>query len=78
MLMGGLEGDITKDEFVMHFKMIAVKVPAEDDFVKIVAGHVEELSEDKAEAVFKDQVDHLIFLLRQRLLTLSNDSQEEY
>lgn len=29
-------------------------MPHDADFVKLVASHVEELSEDKADAVFKD------------------------
>ena len=48
----------------MYFKMLAVRYPADDDFVTIVRNHVAELSEEKAKAVKKDQVDHVIFLLR--------------
>lgn len=64
MIAGDVEGEMTKEEFVHYFKMLAVKMPHDADFVKLVSAHVEELSEDKAEAVFKDQVDHIIFLVR--------------
>ena len=69
---------MTMDEFLMYFKMLAVRYPADDDFVRITSNHVSDLSEDKSKAVKKDEIDHTIFLLRQRLLTISNESQEEY
>ena len=78
MLKGGFTGPVSKDDFCAYFREAAVSVPHDRDFVKMVESHVEDLSEDKAAAVFKTEVEHLIFLLRQRLITLSNQSQEEY
>jgi Ca2+-binding EF-hand superfamily protein len=78
MLRGGLTGQVSKDDFCVYFRELAVSVPHDQDFVRLVESHVPDLSEDKAAAVFNDQVRHLIFLLRQRLITLSNQNQEEY
>lgn len=39
------------DEFDLHFKMLAVRYPADDDFVALVKGHVANLSESGATAV---------------------------
>ena len=78
MLKGEFTGPVSKDDFCAYFRELAVSVPHDRDFVKMVESHVADLSEDKAEAVFRTQVEHLIFLLRQRLITLSNQSQEEY
>ena len=69
---------MTHDEFGLYFKSLAVKYPADDDYVKVVGNHFESLSEDLEAAVRNDEIQHTIFLLRQRLLTLSNNNQEEY
>ena len=69
---------MSKEEFVCFFKMLAVKYPSDGDFVKQVSCHVDSLSEDQAKAVRAEETKHLMFLLRQRLLTVSNESQEEY
>lgn len=52
--MGGCEGPMTQEEFCMYFKMLAVRYPADDDFVTIVKNHVSELNEDQSKAVRKD------------------------
>lgn len=69
---------MSKEEFVCSMKMLAVRYPSDGDFVRVVSSHVAELSEDASVAVKQDEIMHLMFLLRQRLLTLSNESQEEY
>jgi hypothetical protein len=48
------DGDVTKAESTHYFKMLLVKCPHDEDFVKLVSSHVAELSEDKAEAVRED------------------------
>ena len=42
---------MTMDEFGLHFKMLAVRYPADDDFVAVVKCHVADLSETGATAV---------------------------
>ena len=78
MLRGEFTGSVNKDEFCAYFRELAVSVPHDKDFVKLVECHVDGLGEDKVEAVFQEQTRHLIFLLRQRLISLSNQNQEEY
>ena len=74
---GNCDGAITLAEFEHLYKEISVSIPNDGYFV----AHVSEawgVTEDEATPVIKQRVMYIINLMRQRLITLANSSQEEY
>ena len=74
---GNRDGKISKDEFVDYYTDLAMSTPSDEYFVRMMES-TWCLAEDQESKVFQDQVRHLISMMRQRLLTISRGSQEEY
>ena len=76
-IFGGME-KITVDEFLQYYREVATQVPNDEYFV----AHLEKtwigVVEDLDAPVKKDKVRHIIKLMRHRLTTIANSSQEEY
>uniref|UniRef100_A0A7S3MZI8 EF-hand domain-containing protein n=1 Tax=Strombidium inclinatum TaxID=197538 RepID=A0A7S3MZI8_9SPIT len=73
-----MDGKISQAEFFNQCLEISVVIPNDEYFVQ----HFEQLFSKVCELgetkIRKDRVMHTVMLIRQRLITLSNDKQEEY
>ena len=70
-------GAVTRADWQGFYEDFNVSVPSEESFIK----HVETtwgLSEDEQSVAFVDKVKQLMAMMRQRLRTLSNHTEEEY
>lgn len=76
-MRGNNDGVVTKQEWTDYYTDLAVSTPSDDYFV-VMMEQSWGMAEDEADAPFKDQVRQYVALLRQRLVTVSNGSQEEY
>ena len=76
-VQGNRDGRITWEEFNDYYTDMAMSIPSDDYFVQMLE-QVWCLAEDEDSAVSKERVKHLIGLIRQRLLIISGNSQEEF
>lgn len=76
-LKGNNDGVITYQEWVDYYTDLAMSTPSDEYFVQMMES-VWCTSEDEENAIFKDKVKALIQMMRQRLLMISNNSQEEF
>jgi Ca2+-binding EF-hand superfamily protein len=74
---GNCDGAITQCEFEHVCKEMSVSIPNDGYFVANVS-EAFGVTEDEATPVIKQRVMYIINLMRQRLITLANSSQEEY
>lgn len=74
---GDNNGKVTKQEFVDYYTDLATSIPSDDYFVTMME-QAWCISEDDQSTVFQDKIRQLIGMMRQRLLTLSNHSEEEF
>ena len=73
----GKNGLITKEEWFGYYTDLAMTIPSDDYFSR----HIEAtwgVSEDEQSSIFTDEIKRLIGMLRQRLLTLTAKSYEEF
>lgn len=70
-------GNITRQDWQDFYQDLALSVPSDESFVTIVET-AWGLSEDELSSSFQDKVKQLIAMVRQRLRTLSNGTEEEY
>jgi Ca2+-binding EF-hand superfamily protein len=76
-LRGNNDGKITKQEWVDYYTDLAFSVSSEDLFVRMME-QTWGIAEDANSQEFQTNLRHILALLRQRLLTVSNCQQEEY
>jgi len=74
---GDLEGKVSIDEFLQTHREISMIIPNDESFVKFLSDNWG-VSEQSDSSVKMDSVMQIIKLMRQRLLTISNNGQEEY
>jgi Ca2+-binding EF-hand superfamily protein len=74
---GNNDGVVTKKEFFDYYTDLAMSTPSDDYFVGMMES-VWCMAEDEENSVFKDSIKQLIGLMRQRLLAISNNNQEEF
>ena len=74
---GDLEGKVSIDEFLQTHREISMIIPNDESFVKFLSDNWG-ASEQSDSSVKMDSVMQIIKLMRQRLLTISNNGQEEY
>lgn len=73
----GVTGIITREHWQDFYQDLALSVPSDESFIALVET-AWGLSEDEQSASFQDKVKQLIGMVRQRLRTLSNNTEEEY
>ena len=76
-LQGNRDGIISKEEWDKYYTNLGMSVPSDEYFVRMME-QVWAISEDESSGVFEDEVRRVIGLIRQRLLTISGDSTEEF
>jgi Ca2+-binding EF-hand superfamily protein len=76
-LKGNNDGTITYQEWVDYYTDLAMSTPSDEYFVQMMES-VWCTSEDEENGIFKDKVKALVSMMRQRLLMISNSSQEEF
>ena len=69
---------VTVDDFLQHYREVAMQIPNDDYFVQKIESTWKDVVEDIHAPVKRDKVMHIIKLMRHRLTTLANNSQEEY
>jgi len=74
---GNRDGIISKQEFFDYYTDLAMSTPSDEYFVQMMES-VWCVSENQEDAVFKDKVRHIIGMMRQRLLSISKSSSEEF
>lgn len=74
---GNNDGIISKQEWTDYYTDLAMSTPSDEYFVRMME-QTWCLAENEQAGVFQDQIRHLTSMMRQRLITLSNSSQEEY
>ncbi len=76
-LRGNKDGIITKSEWDQYYTNLAVSTPSDEYFIRMME-QVWAISEDEQSAIYSDEIKRVIGLIRQRLLTLSGESTEEF
>ena len=76
-LRGNNDGKITKQEFFDYYTDIATSCPTEDYFV-VMMQQTWGVGEDENSTDFKTTLKYIVGTFRQRLITVSNGTQEEY
>ena len=69
---GDLEGKVSIDEFLQTHREISMIIPNDESFVKLLSDNWG-VSEQSDSSVKMDSVMQIIKLMRQRLLTISNN-----
>ena len=69
---------VTVDDFLQHYREVAMQIPNDDYFVQKIESTWKDVVEDIHAPVKRDKVMHIIKLMRHRLTTIANNSQEEY
>ena len=68
-----VDGKISKDQFEQHYREIATATPNDDYFVMAIEKEWG-IKEDEDASVQMTEVMHIVKLLRQRLISLSNQN----
>ena len=76
-LKGNNDGTISRQEWFDYYTDLAMSTPSDEYFVKMMES-AWCMSEDEGNSIFQDKVRQLVSVMRQRLLVMSNSSQEEY
>ena len=76
-LRGNNDGTISKGEWDNYYTNLGVNVPSDEYFIHMMES-TWAISEDEESTIYQDEIKRLIGLIRQRLITLSNSSTEEY
>ena len=76
-LRGNNDGVISNQEWTDYYTDLAMSTPNDEYFVKMMES-VWCMAEDEQNSIFSDKVKQLVQLMRQRLMVISNNSQEEY
>lgn len=76
-MQGNRDGIITKPEWDKYYTNLGMSVPSDEYFVRMME-QVWAISEDEQSGVFEGEIKRVIGLIRQRLLTISGDSTEEF
>lgn len=74
---GNKDGRISYKEWVDYYTDLAMSTPSDEYFVQMMES-TWCVSEDEENAIFKDKVKQLIQMMRQRLMVISNSSQDEF
>jgi Ca2+-binding EF-hand superfamily protein len=74
---GNNDGVITKKEWDDYYTDLSMSLPTDDYFVAMMES-VWGITEDEDSEANQDYVKELVSLIRQRLLTMSNESSDEY
>jgi len=74
---GNNDGVITKKEWDDYYSDLSMNLPTDEYFVQMMES-VWGISEDGDSDANQDYVNELVKLIRQRLLTMSNSSSDEY
>lgn len=74
---GNNDGVITKQEWDDYYTDLSMSTPSDEYFVQMMES-VWGIAEDENSEVNKEYVSELVKLIRQRLLTMSNKSQDEF
>ena len=74
---GNNDGIVTRQEWNDYYTDLAMSTPSDEYFVRMME-QVWCVGEDEENSIFIDQVKTLVTMMRQRLLVLSNTSQEEF
>ena len=69
---------VTVDDFLQYYREVAMQIPNDEYFVQAMENTWCDVVEDIDAVVKKDKVMHIIKLMRHRLTTVANNSQEEY
>jgi Ca2+-binding EF-hand superfamily protein len=70
---GNRNGIISKQEFFDYYTDLAMSTPSDEYFVKMMES-VWCISENEEDSIFVDRVRELVSMMRQRLLSISNNS----
>jgi hypothetical protein len=73
----GKNGVITKEEWFGYYTDLVMGIPNDEYFVRALES-TWGVSEDEQSTIFKDEIKRLVGMLRQRLLTLTAKSYEEF
>lgn len=71
------DGKITKNEWNTYYVDVAISIPSDDVFVKFVES-TWQIADNQHDTAFTDKVKSLLGMTRQRLLMLSNNTEEEF
>ena len=77
VFLGNKDGRISYKEWVDYYTDLAMSTPSDEYFVQMMES-TWCVSEDEENAIFKDKVKQLIQMMRQRLMVISNSSQDEF
>ena len=75
---GNLEGKISIDEFLQYHRELAMTIPNDEYFARAIESTFKSVQEAGDASIKMNNVMQVIKLMRQRLLTISNNGQEEY
>jgi Ca2+-binding EF-hand superfamily protein len=76
-LRGNADEQITQEEFLDYYSDLRAGIPSDEYFCRMLESTWGMAHED-ASGEYRDHLKHILHLFRQRLITLSNGSQEEY
>jgi Ca2+-binding EF-hand superfamily protein len=76
-LKGNSDGAVSYQEWVDYYTDLSISIPSDEYFVAMMES-TWCLAEDEQSGVFQDKVRQLIGMMRQRLLSLSNRTEEEF
>lgn len=74
---GRADGRISKQEWTAYYVDVAISIPSDDAFVKYVES-TWQIVDNQQDTAFTDKVKSLLGMTRQRLLMLSNNTEEEF
>mmetsp|Transcript_27035 Transcript_27035/g.23864 ORF Transcript_27035/g.23864 Transcript_27035/m.23864 type:complete len:303 (+) Transcript_27035:15-923(+) len=74
---GNNDGVITKQEWVDYYSDLSMSLPSDDYFVQMMES-VWGILEDEDSEANEDFIRELVKLIRQKLLSMSNDTSDEY
>jgi len=75
---GKLEGKVLRCDFEKYYRELASGMPNEEYFARQVESDWHGVVEDECSSVKREGVEYVLKLLRHRLLTISNNNQEEF
>ncbi len=76
-LRGNKDGVISKQEWDGYYSNLGMSVPSDEYFIRMMEQSWA-ISEDEGSSLYSDEIRRVIGLIRQRLLTLSGESTEEF
>ena len=74
---GNDDGTVTKEEWLNYYSDLAMSTPTEEYFCRMIE-QVWCISEDEGSVAYNEQISEFVSQIRLRLLTMSNESTEEF